>query len=941
MNNMPWSFKKALTLNFVILATLPILFVGTFALRYLTDSMEKEISDKNLLLANAYASELDRFLDESTQRLGHLASLLEDGQYIFPEKLNSYLESLVTIKGGLEMVRVLDQEGIVTNLAPFDQNILGLDMSRQEYFVTAKERQSSYWSNVFISPQTGASTLVLAIPFKQGMVVGHLSLSAVYEIINSLNMGHSGYVAVLDRDGTVIAHQQEFLVAQRSNLSNLDHIANGLAGHEGTFRYDLDKQSHIGSIALVTRTQWVVAISQPIDEVFLPIRNLKLIIYTGMSIAILLAVMTALYSLQRMLSPLRKLEKNAQQIANGNYKIDPVPAAYSEVIELDQSFKSMIQKIEDRETALRTSEERFRSTFEQVAVGFAHVSPNGNFMRINRKFCDIVGYSHDEMIDLTFQQITHPDDLNADLQQVQKLLDGEANSYSMEKRYIHKEGNIVWVNLTVTLLSDDTGKINYFVAVVEDITDKKKLQDERDRILTLSPDLICIAGMDGFFKYVNPAWENALGYSQEELLTKPFLDFIQPDDHLKSDAEVEKLNTGHDSIDFENRFIHIDGSFRNILWVVTPLLEESVLYCIGRDITESKVAEEKLRVSQEKFYKVFQSSPSAISITNLESGEFVDVNQSFERIFGYSREEIIGKSILDINIWKNSGDRPRLMDSYLKERHLEITNLELLRKSGETVIADANFVVMDLSGEDYSIAVISDITDRKRAEEKIQQYQARLKALSSQLTIAEEQERGRIAADLHDHIGQTLAFIRIQLARAKKHRPDETLQGMLDEISQSLLETVQATKDMVFDLSSPLLHEIGLGAAISNWLEEQVRKKHGISTEFVDGFQHRVINNDLRTILFRNVRELVANVIRHSQASHVIVSLDSDGNEVRIIVHDKGVGFDAEEEISSLTSNSGFGLFSIRERMEDFGGTLTIESEAGKGCKATLTAPLK
>jgi signal transduction histidine kinase len=100
------------------------------------------------------------------------------------------------------------------------------------------------------------------------------------------------------------------------------------------------------------------------------------------------------------------------------------------------------------------------------------------------------------------------------------------------------------------------------------------------------------------------------------------------------------------------------------------------------------------------------------------------------------------------------------------------------------------------------------------------------------------------------------------------------------------------------------------------------------------------ISDDLRTILFRNVRELLANVIRHSGASNVIVSLDSNESEVKIIVHDNGVGFDDGEEISSVKSNSGFGLFSIKERMEDFGGTLTIESEPGKGCKAIMTASL-
>ncbi len=250
------------------------------------------------------------------------------------------------------------------------------------------------------------------------------------------------------------------------------------------------------------------------------------------------------------------------------------------------------------------------------------------------------------------------------------------------------------------------------------------------------------------------------------------------------------------------------------------------------------------------------------------------------------------------------------------------------------------YPLLSRAGDILNIVDIEeDITERKLAEQKIIAYQERLKALTSQLTIAEEKERHRIAANLHDHIGQTLAFSRIQLTRVMNYTSDDKLKSILDLVSKSLLKTIQDTKEIVFELSSPLLHQIGLSAAISNWLEVHVQKKCGIEVEFNDDIQKKTISDDLRIILFRNARELLTNVIKHSQASHVIVSLISKENILNIVVHDNGIGFNPEEATVYSSSSKGFGLFSIKGQMEDFGGSLEIISEPGKGCKAILQVP--
>jgi signal transduction histidine kinase len=234
-----------------------------------------------------------------------------------------------------------------------------------------------------------------------------------------------------------------------------------------------------------------------------------------------------------------------------------------------------------------------------------------------------------------------------------------------------------------------------------------------------------------------------------------------------------------------------------------------------------------------------------------------------------------------------------------------------------------------------------DITARKQAEEELREYQDRLRALASELTIAEERERRRIAADLHDQVGQTLALSVLQLAAVERSTTDATLRDTIEGTSQSIQQAIQDTRHLIFDLSSPAMNEIGLAAAISEWLEDQVGERYGIQTRFEDCDHRLPLTDDVRAMLFRNVRELLTNTIKHAQATHVSVTVEDTGTDVRITVNDDGVGFDAQAVDRASHEEGGFGLFSIQERMRDLGGSLEIASEPGKGCTAILTAPIR
>jgi signal transduction histidine kinase len=205
----------------------------------------------------------------------------------------------------------------------------------------------------------------------------------------------------------------------------------------------------------------------------------------------------------------------------------------------------------------------------------------------------------------------------------------------------------------------------------------------------------------------------------------------------------------------------------------------------------------------------------------------------------------------------------------------------------------------------------------------------------------EEHERRLIAADLHDNVGQSLALARLQITAAQRDLPAEhPLMTSLANISQTLLRTIQDTRHLIFELSSPTLNELGLGPAIAEWTEQQAASWPELKVEVIDQTKPLDLNADLRAMLFRNTRELITNVIKHAQANCLSIWLDREDDELVITIQDDGVGFDPARISCVANPEGGYGLFSIQERMTDLGGSLTLVSQPGAGCKAILRLPL-
>lgn len=236
-----------------------------------------------------------------------------------------------------------------------------------------------------------------------------------------------------------------------------------------------------------------------------------------------------------------------------------------------------------------------------------------------------------------------------------------------------------------------------------------------------------------------------------------------------------------------------------------------------------------------------------------------------------------------------------------------------------------------------------EINERKRAEGQVAAYQENLRSLASQLSLAEERERRRLAANLHDRIGHTLALANIKLGELQKSAPTidpNSLVTEFDKVTKLMRQAIHETQSLTFKISPPILYELGLEAALE-WLTEQLQEEYGIAASFASDHEPTPLDDDVRILLFQAVSELLVNAVKHAQARNLKVSMQRAGGALKVEVADDGVGFQVPESGVPRQAQGGFGLFSIRERLRPFGGLLEVHSTPGAGARVTLTVPLK
>ncbi len=346
----------------------------------------------------------------------------------------------------------------------------------------------------------------------------------------------------------------------------------------------------------------------------------------------------------------------------------------------------------------------------------------------------------------------------------------------------------------------------------------------------------------------------------------------------------------------------------------------------------------KLAESEEKYRGVFDSITDVFMRSDIE-GNCILISPSIFNLLGYTIEEVLGENLS--TFYTNPADRDKLVQKIKEKGSLQNYEVELTKKDGSIITASANVrFIFDAKGNPiYIESIFRDVTEQKEAESQILKHQKRLKELAIDLTLAEEKTRKQIAGDLHDHVGQLLTSSRMQLSTINDEMDSTQISKKIKNISKALLMANQATREAIFSLSPPQLHEIGLYAGIHDWMKEEIEGKHRIKTTISGKKESYKLEENTRYLLFRSVKELMINVYKHARATHLNIELKRKKDMLEIVVQDDGVGFDYNSNQFKLKSKS-YGLFSIQERISDLGGSMQINSTPGFGTIIKLSIPL-
>jgi PAS domain S-box-containing protein len=603
------------------------------------------------------------------------------------------------------------------------------------------------------------------------------------------------------------------------------------------------------------------------------------------------------------------------------------------------------------QAALRRSEEQFRQIVENTAVGIYRTTPDGRILMANPALVRMLGYhSFEELAqrDLQDQTCYEPGYPRSSFV---KRIEEEGEIVGLESAWKRRDGTTLYIIEDARAIRDEHGKTLYYEGTVENITDRKlaeqALRDREARLRAIfeaakdvSFILTDVDGQDAHILEFSPGAERIFGYRRDEVVGKPVAILHLPEDVKRFPRVLAAMSENKQGFVGESTLVRKSGERFPALFTTSPVLDDqgnmTATIGVSIDITEHKRAEEALRQSEQS-YRELANSITDIFFAMDKDLRYTYWNRASEELTGVKVQDAIGKTIFEIFPGNEATRRAVRMYREVLQTRQPKSFVNQYQLGGRNFIFEVNAYP---TGHGVSIFV-RDITERKRAERKLLDYQDKLRSFASELALAEERERRRIATSLHDQIGQSLAVTKIKLDALRHSMPGGQYLQVLEELCNSLGDTIAQTRSLTFDLSSPILHELGFEAAVASWLCEQIETEHGITTEFHSDQQPKPMDEGMRVLLFRSVRELLINIVKHANASKVRVSSRRIGHRIEVIVADNGIGFDSAETLAKATTKGGFGLFSVRERLEKLAGHLQIESKPGRGCKVTMTAPLQ
>jgi len=465
-------------------------------------------------------------------------------------------------------------------------------------------------------------------------------------------------------------------------------------------------------------------------------------------------------------------------------------------------------------------------------------------------------------------------------------------------------------------------------------------------ILTDAADGILTIDERGIVQWMNPSAEMLFGYRPEEVIGHNVKMLMPPPDHDRHDSYLANyLRTGEKKIIGIGREVvgqRKDGvTFPMYLSVCESIIGGSRVFGgIIRDLTRRKQAENELRRERDFTRRLLDTAEAIVLVLDAR-GRIVRFNPHMERLAGRLLEEVRERDWFETFVPERDRARTRwLFKQAVAGRNMRGNIYPIVTREGaERQIEWFESLLEHSEGHPGGLLCIGlDVTERIEAEQERSAYEEKLRSLTAELIASEERERRELAVELHDQIGQTLALAKIKLGALREASPEE-LSAPVAEIRDLVDQAIRSSRSLMMELGAIVLHELGLEAALAAMVEES-QQHHDIGCTFVDDKQPKPLVEQAKVALFRAVRELLMNVVKHAAAKHAEVAVERNGSTMIVRVSDDGIGFVVPTGGFHASKEGGFGLFSIQERLARLGCSMIVRSTPGAGTSVTLEAPL-
>jgi PAS domain S-box-containing protein len=605
------------------------------------------------------------------------------------------------------------------------------------------------------------------------------------------------------------------------------------------------------------------------------------------------------------------------------------------------------------EDALRRNERRYRSLVQATAQVTWTGAANGEIVDSQPTWEAFTGQKPDEYKGWGWVKAIHPDDREHLQERWRKAIARESKPpndrfYEIEYRVRRHDG--VYRNFltrTVPVLDGD-GTIQEWIGICYDVTEQRnneqQLRESEERyrrLVEVAPDMIFVH-QNGKIIFMNPAGLRMLrAPSMDAVIGKLAIELAHPDLHEVIKERIRQTAAGQSVPTMEQKLLRFDGTYVDVELGATGFMYQGnpVVQVVARDITARLQAQENLRASEIRFHLLAQATTDIVYDWDMATNA-IWWNENLRVLFGYEgKPEDLG-----IDFWTSlihPDDAARIHASLFGAiddgKQFWANEYRFRRTDGSYAnLLDRGYVVRDAHGKPVRmIGAMMDITDRKLTEQRLRDSREQLRALTAHLEQVREEERTRIAREIHDELGQALTGLKMDLSWFAARLPNSPA---LHEKSVAMLKlidsTVHAVRRLSTELRPAILDNLGLIPAIE-WLAQEFEKRTGVTCEFVTADDDLAMDGERMTALFRICQEALTNVARYAEATAVHIVLEADEKQILLRISDNGRGI-LDAETKGLKS---FGLLGMRERARLLGGTFEIGGTPGGGTALTVRVP--